>query len=332
MAEVTHDSRPTLPIVQFKRDIENMVARELDMLDDKAKSRMKSAAIVAVGKDPGLLVADRQSFMMAIRMCASHGVVPDGNEATLQTYDTKVKRADGKEEWVKKVTYLPMVRGIINRVQRSGKIRIFYAEVVCEGEQFTLDLSHGDRRPVHVFNPMLRSKNILGAYSVATYDDGTVDTEPMPMAEIAKVRAVAKTDKVWSAWESEKCKVAVLKRHSKRLPLSAEDMDFILNREETDFEQARDVTPKESPLAQFVKQERAAQIDQKPVEAVAPHWTESIAWADAFPGSAAWDQGSEAFASGKPSTDCPYDGDTDVARAEASAWLGGWHGARRAAE
>lgn len=256
-----NDGQVIHPMIAFKRDLEAMVMGELTMLDDTARARMKNAAVVAVTKDPELLGADRQSFMMAIRMCASHGVIPDGNEAVLQVYNTKIKRPDGKEDWVKKVTYLPMVRGIINRVQRSGKIRIFYAEIVCDGEEFRLDLSRGDRRPLHEFDPMRRSANIIGAYSVATYDDGTVDTEPMPRAEIDKVRNVAKTKNVWDGWFGEKAKVAVMKRHAKRLPLSAEDMDFIINREETDFSLAKDVTPKKSGFQRMAAQARG-QIDK----------------------------------------------------------------------
>ena len=234
------------PMVVFKNDLERMLIDELTVLDDQAKARMKNAAVVAVTKDPELLEADRQSFFMAIRMCANHGVIPDGNEAVLQVYNTNVAKKDQPPKWIKKVTYLPMVRGIINRVQRSGKVKIFYAEIVCDGEEFRLDLSHGDRRPIHEFDPMCRSAKIIGAYSVATYADGTIDTEPMPRAEIDKVRAVAKTMKVWDGWFGEKAKVAVMKRHAKRLPLSAEDMDFIVNRDETDFSQARDVTPRTS--------------------------------------------------------------------------------------
>lgn len=333
MNEVATQDRPLHPMVAFKRDMEAMVARELDMLDDKAKSRMKSAAIVAVTKDPDLLLADRQSFMGAIRMCAQHGVTPDGNEATLQVYNTKAKGADGREVWVKKVTYLPMIRGIVNRVQRSGKIKLFYAEVVYSDETFRIDATQGDRRPVHDYDPMRRGadKDIIGAYSVAVYQDGTTDCEPMPREQIEKVKASAKTKNAWDGWYSEKAKVAVMKRHAKRLPLSAEDMDFILNRDETDFDQAppRDVTPQpEAPrknLAQRLAEPEVVTGEIMPPE---PHWTEGVAWDGAFPGSDEFQQGADAFAAGKPVTDCPYDGDMD----KAIDWLGGWHGAQRAAE
>lgn len=342
----TQDTRPAHPMVQFKRDMEAVVARELEMLDDKAKARMKNAAIVAVTKDPELLLADRQSFMGAIRMCAQHGVIPDGNEATLQVYNTKVK-VNGQEVWVKKVTYLPMIRGIVNRVMRSGKIRLFYAEVVYADENFKIDQSQGDRRPGHEFDPMRRGadRDIIGAYSVAVYDDGTTDCEPMPRAEIEKVKASAKTKNVWDGWFSEKAKVAVMKRHSKRLPLSAEDMDFILNRDETDFDQSpRDVTPDEKPRGPNLAQRLAApkQDSAPPPEAeiegeilgdeadTSPppsHWTDAEP-EDFFPGTPAFYEGANAAKDNIQARECPYDRGSDAA----NEWLGGWYGQRRAME
>lgn len=338
----TQDNRPPHPMVQFKRDMEAVVARELDMLDDKSKARMKSAAIVAVTKDPELLLADRQSFMGAIRMCAQHGVIPDGNEATLQVYNTKAK-VNGQEVWVKKVTYLPMIRGIVNRVMRSGKIKLFYAEVVYADETFKIDQTHGDRRPSHEFDPMRRGadKDIIGAYSVAVYDDGTTDCEPMPRAEIEKVKASAKTKNVWDGWFSEKAKVAVMKRHSKRLPLSAEDMDFILNRDETDFDQSpRDVTPEEKPRPNLAQRlniqsapESAPMLDgeiMSPEEKAATpntHWT-SVKPTDFFPGAPAFTAGANACKDGIPAHECPHDQGTE----QANDWLGGWYGQRRVAE
>ncbi len=315
------------PMVVFKRDMDAMVQRELEMLDDKAKARMRSAAIVAVTKDPDLLLADRQSFMGAIRMCAQHGVTPDGNEATLQVYNTKVKKPNGQEEWVKKVTYLPMIRGIVNRIMRSGKIKLFYAEVVYENETFRIDQTHGDRRPAHDFDPMRRGadKDIVGAYSVAVYEDGTTDCEPMPRSEIEKVKASAKTKNVWDGWFSEKAKVAVMKRHSKRLPLSADDMDFILNRDETDFDQSpRDVTPEEKPRGPNLAQRLAAPPE---AEIVLPHWADRLDFGGAFPGSKEWDEGVLAYQAGTALQDCPYEGD----EAKAVDWIGGWYGAKEAA-
>lgn len=315
------------PIVQFKRDMEQMVAKELDMLAADDRSKMKSAAIVAVTKDPDLLLADRQSFMAAIRMCAQHGVIPDGNEAVLQVYNTKAKDRDGKEIWIKKVTYLPMIRGIVTRVLRSGQVKLFWAEVVYSHEPFKIDASHGDRRPVHDYDPMRRGadKDIIGAYAVAVYQDGTTDVEAMPRAEIEKVRNAAKTKNVWDGWLSEKSKVAVMKRMSKRLPMSAKDLEFIQNREETDFDVMRDVTPaRKDGFAELAMRGRTAIAAPEPEG----HWTDNYNQESGFPGSEAWDQGIAASQAQAEAKSCPYaEGSQDAAD-----WLGGFHGHRSAQE
>lgn len=232
------------PIVQLRKDLKAALPT-FGLPDQKSQDRMSSVLMVAVERTPELLFADRQSLIAATRQCANHGLVPDGNEATLQIYNTKVK-VDGVDKWIQKVQYQPMVRGIVNRVLRSGKVEAFWAEVVYQGEEFSIDISHGDRRPVHNPDYFAREGDIIGAYAVAKLTNGSIDCEPMPRSEIDKVRNVAKTQKVWDGWFSEKAKVAVIRRMSKRLPLSAEDMDFIINRDEHDFDRSepKDVTPK----------------------------------------------------------------------------------------
>lgn len=349
----TTQSRAVAPIVQFKRDLDAVVSKELGVLDDKGRERMRSAAIVAVTKDPELLLADRQSFMSELRRCANYGVVPDGVQAVLQVYNTKIKDANGKEQWIKKVTLLPMIRGIIERVQRSGKVSLFYAEVVYDAEAFSIDTTKGDRRPVHQYDPMRRGsdKDIVGAYSVALFKDGTTDCEPMPRDQIEKVKAVAKTKNVWDGWFTEKAKVAVMKRHAKRLPLSADDLEFILNRDESDFTQMRDVTPEKpdydsrTTLAQRIMGHTPAAPAEKVAtapesaqdgevhdgEVLPPEETETapVDVSEAFPGSPEWDEGVEAFKAGKNVGHCPYD--LAGEKVKATDWLGGWNGAKEAA-
>lgn len=236
-------AKPMHPVAELRRDV-RLALPTMALGSEKTQERMMSVLMIAVERDPDLAKADRQSLIAAIRQCANHGLVPDGNEATLQVYNTKVK-INGVDQWIKKVQYQPMVRGIINRVQNSGKVRTFWAELVYEGEKFSIDISDGERRPVHVKESEFSrgsDDKVVGAYSVAKFQDGTIDCEPMGRDEIEKVRKVAKTQKVWDGWFGEKAKVAVLRRHSKRLPLSSEDLDMILNRDETDFDRM-DVTP-----------------------------------------------------------------------------------------
>ncbi len=259
--------KQTNPIAKLRGDLKAALPT-FGLKNDREQERMSSVLMVAVEKNPELIFADRASLIAATRQCANHGLVPDGNEATLQTYNTKVK-VNGVDKWIKKVQYQPMVRGIINRVLRSGKVLSFWAELVYEDEPFSIDISHGDRRPMHDPNYFSRKGEIIGVYAVAKMANGSIDCEPMTMSELSKVRGVAKTKNVWDNWFEEKAKVAVMRRISKRLPLSAEDMDMILNREEHDFEaQEKDITPPEkTPLQLKAEAAQAAKdAEMAPIE------------------------------------------------------------------
>lgn len=316
---VDPEKKPRHPVSQLRDDMKAALPT-LGLPDEKAQERMSSVLMVAVERDPGLVHADRQSLIAAVRQCANHGLVPDGNEATLQVYNAKVK-----DQWIKKVQYQPMVRGIINRVLKSGKVLSFWAEVVYAGEPFQIDISQGDRRPAHqIENHFDRGgdKDIAGVYSVAKLKNGTIDCEVMPLEEIDKVRKAAKTQKVWEGWFSEKARVAVMRRHSKRLPLSAEDLDMILNRgsDEYDFDrEVKDVTPEENvPLAQRIKKPDEP-IEGEIMDDDKPHWTTEIDTSDAAPGDEMFIEGGVAFNSGKARQNCPHN-DTVLA----AQWLGGW--------
>lgn len=302
------------PIIAFRQDLDAVVTKDFTTMDPAFVSRMKSAALAAIDKNPDLLSADRASLMSAIRQAANYGVTPDGIEATIQVYNTKVKLPDGKEIWVNKATLMPMIRGIVNRVQNSGHYRLFWAEVVYKGEAFHVDRSGGQRRAVHEIPDEFargEDKDILGAYSVYLATDGTVDCEPMSRADIEKIRKVAKTQNVWQNWFVEKCKVAVMKRHAKRMRLSSIDMDFILNREESDMEAQpmRDVTPRTgaNPLAAAITAKPAEKEPEPPVNPYA-----DVDTTDAFPGSPAFDRGVSDAAEGKPETECPYESAEDI--------------------
>lgn len=251
----------------FKREV-TLTIKDME-LDSALANRMRSVVVAAVVKNPELISADRQTFWAAVRQCASHGLVPDGNEATLQTYNTKLTR-DGKEQWVKAVQYQPMIRGITSRVLRSGKIEVFYAEVVYEGESFMINMEQGDRRPKHEgINWFDRGEKIVGAYAVAKYANGSVDCEPLQMKDIEKIRGVAKTQKVWDTWFSEKAKVAAMRRLSKRLPLAAEDHEMIINADEHDFA-LRDVTPAPRPaFKEMLSSDEVPQLEKSPEEVMA---------------------------------------------------------------
>lgn len=103
----------------------------------------------------------------------------------------------------------------------------------------------------------------------------------------------------------------------------------------------RDITPtEESALQRRVREAREAAAQpaqpEPPVaepeiqdaEVVQPHWTLTHDTSDAFPGSAAWDEGVNAAKSSVPMEECPH----DPSDAKAADWLAGYAGYARSQE
>lgn len=332
MNEIVEEKR-VHPLAQFRKDIKAALPT-FGLSSEREQERMSSVLMVAIEKDPELLWADRQSLIAAVRQCANHGLVPDGNEATLQVYNSKVK-VNGQDQWIKKVQYQPMVRGIINRILRSGKVDTVWAEVVYKGEEFRIDISHGDRRPKHDPDFFNRGGDIVGVYAVAKLANGSIDCEPMRKDQIDRVRNVAKTKNVWDNWFEEKAKVAVLRRLSKRLPLSAEDMDMIMNREEHDLDAPKDVTPSQMPeegrqnLAKAIAAQKEEKAAPEPAEdagdTIDGEAREAPTIQDVIHGNPEHEfeyaEGRTAQGSGIRYEDCPYEDDKDPRR---GLWKAGW--------
>ena len=204
--------------------------------------------ITAINRTPALLQADRRSLFNACHAAAQDGLLPDGREGALVIFKSKVKDEQGREKWIDKVQWMPMVFGIIKKLRQSGEIaavsaRVVYAEEVKQGK-FKFIVDEGIERLTH--EPILvgeRGEPVL-VYATARFKDGTVQNEPLTMADVEKVRKVSKSkDKdgnsygPWKDWFEEMARKAAIRRLSKYLPLSAEDRRTVERDDEpTDFE------------------------------------------------------------------------------------------------
>lgn len=332
------------PIAVFKEQFETVVS-EIPSTPDMPREKMFSAAVIAVTKTPDLLYADRASLFQSIRQCASDGLMPDGREAHLQIYNTKVK-IDGVDKWIKKVQYNPMVWGITKRVLNSGKIINFWAEVVCEGENYSVVYENGCRQPLHDYDPMVRSDKIIGAYAVAVNKSSLIELETLDERELTKIKAAAKTSKVWDTWPAEKAKVAAMRRLAKRLPLASEDKEIIIGAD-TDFAKLIGAFPNEAARIakpQSFTQRLAAQNAQEgdeapivndgaentpePVSDAPVDDAEEIPAIEPELGSEEFVAGSNCHCDGIPFADCPH----EVGTQDAADWMAGWKGMDKASE
>lgn len=187
-------------------------------------------AMTAINSNPDLREADRRSLFGAITKLAQDGLLPDGREAALVIFNAK--QGNG---WVKKVQAMPMIAGILKKVRQSGEVAKVSAQVVHEHDHFVV--KYGFDEDVEHVPPSLdkpRGKAI-GAYATAVLKDGSHLLEVMSLEEIEKVRGVsrAKDRGPWVDWWSEMARKTVMRRLSKRLPMSTDLEDEIFRRDAT---------------------------------------------------------------------------------------------------
>lgn len=229
------------PSAEVRRDLERMGDQlKMALPSHVSVEKFQRVAMTAIQSDPDLLYADRQTLFASVTRAAQDGLLPDKREGALVIFNTKVKR-NGKDEWVKAVQWMPMVAGILKKVRQSGEIASISANVVYTNDAFVW--KQGDEELIeHQPAPLGTSRGeAIGAYAIATLKDGSRYREVMDIDQINKVRSVSRSgDKgPWKDWWEEMAKKTVIRRLSKRLPMST-DLESVVNDETTtaDFSQS----------------------------------------------------------------------------------------------
>lgn len=237
--------------------------------------KFQQVAVTALQLNPALLTLDRQSLYSACLNCASDGLVPNGREAAL------VPAKD-------KVSYRPMVGGILKLIRNSGELSSVDAITVYEKDQYESFTDEHGPHFKHIKARGDRGKPIL-TYGYARTKDGGVYHEEISQEELMKIKAKA-NDK-YSAWqgdfEDEMKRKTVLKRLSKRLPKST-DLERVIDRDNEIYDMD-------------VPEHKPAETSSRLAEAVAPQAEEAQVVPQpvpAAPAPTAWEQEDIAKANG----------------------------------
>lgn len=212
--------------------------------------RFKRVVMTAISSNPDLAKADRRSLFNSAVKAAQDGLLPDGRDGALVVYNTSVKVNDAsgtRWEKVALVQWLPMIAGFRKKIRNSGQIADLWAEVVYAKDVFDYQLGL-NRNLIHkpAFQMPLKERGeIVAAYSVAKFKDGSTSFDVMSADEIWDVwrKASKQKDKdgkptgMWKDYPAEAFKKTVVKRHAKQLPMST-DLDDLLRRDDDlyDFE------------------------------------------------------------------------------------------------
>ncbi|MGY2052922.1 recombinase RecT [Methylobacterium sp. JK268] len=212
--------------------------------------RFVRVVLTAVQGDAALLEADRKSLFEAAMKAAQDGLLPDKREGALVIFKNRVQ-------------WMPMIAGILKKVRNSGELISVAAHVVYENDRFAYVL--GDEERIE-HEPKLDGPRgaARAVYAIARTKDGGIYREVMSLEEVEKVRKVSRAanDGPWVTWWEEMARKTVLRRLSKRLPMST-DMDDLIRRDDDlyDFGRRgqgdRPFQPVVNPLADQIEHQPA---------------------------------------------------------------------------
>lgn len=190
-------------------------------------------AVTAISQNPDLLQADRASLYTECMKAAQDGLVPDGREAVLTVFNQKMPNGQYK----KVVKYMPMVWGIVKKVRNSGELLEIGAHVVYKNDQFDYWIDETGEHLSH--HPCLDGErgDFQLVYALAKTKDGGRHCEVMTKEQIDKVAAVSRSKDAkgnhvgpWKDWYPEQACKTVIRRLSKRLPMSTDKPEDELRR------------------------------------------------------------------------------------------------------
>jgi len=129
------------------------------------------------------------------------------------------KQLDGqwRDECMLRVSY----KGLVKIATDSGSIMLCKAEIVKEKDEFLYTGAFS--LPEHKMNPFSDRGKTVGVYCAAKTHQGDWIIDVMGLDDIAKIKEKAKTKTVWTEWEDEMIKKAIIKRASKQWPKTDRD-------------------------------------------------------------------------------------------------------------
>jgi recombination protein RecT len=175
----------------------------------------------AVQLNLDLLTCDRTSLWNECLKCAQDGLLPDNREAALIPFKSKV-------------TYIPMVYGLLKKFRNSGQFKWVDADIVYQGDEFHHYKDETGPHFKHTPGDERDPKKIRRIYATATTKDGGFFIEDMTPSEVQKRRNMSRAsreDAPWNKWPEEMMKKTALRSLAKLLPMSS-DIDALMERDE----------------------------------------------------------------------------------------------------
>lgn len=248
----------TLTQPEFRQKLSQALPPDVDL------DRFSRTALMAVQTTPGLVDADRQSLYNSVVRAAQDGLLPDGREGALVIFSTKQGN-----DWIKKVQWMPMVYGVIQKLGKAGIHA--YAASVYEGEAPELWNDEQGQHIKHVRNPFAPKRGeLIGVYAVATTPDGRSYVEAMNVEDIGAIRerSKAKDSGPWKTDFERMAQKSALHRVSKRVSIADQKnrdaVARVIDRDAELYETETPAADEAPPPVQTIRTKTADKILGKP--------------------------------------------------------------------
>ncbi len=191
----------------------------LALPDNVSADKFLQIANRALLENPALLNADRASLFTAVSQCGTAGVDPDGRQAALVIYKTKVKTPGEPDRWIEKVQCIIMIGGYRKIAAEYGWS--IETDVVRGNDEF--DYEGGLHPTLTHRKPPLGAErgSLIGAYAICRHRQHDPIIVVLDGTEVAKAKAASRASKFgpWVDWESEMWAKTAGRKAFKQLPL-----------------------------------------------------------------------------------------------------------------
>ncbi len=177
--------------------------------------RLMKVAQTAITTTPALLECYVPTLLGGIIQCAQMGLEPNtvlGHAYLVPFFNNKKGRKDAQ--------VIIGYKGLIDLARRSGQVTSIAAHAVRKGDLF--EFQYGLEEKLRHIPAEGDRGDITHFYAVAHMKDGGHAFEVMTKAQVEKIRAGTKGNKVWADHFEEMGRKTVIRRLAKYLPLSVE--------------------------------------------------------------------------------------------------------------
>lgn len=227
--------------------------------------------MTAIQTSPSLLEADRRTLFASATKAAQMGLLPDGREGAIVVFKNQAQ-------------WMPMVAGIMKMVRNSGEISTWSVQAVYQNDTFEFCL--GDDEHITHLPALSKRGDIIAVYSIVTMKDGEKSREVMSVEDVNAIRARSRSggSGPWVSDFAEMAKKTVVRRHSKRLPMST-DLDDVMRADDDLFmPEPQPAEPAKAAEAKPAGPKRASRL-QKIVEQASPPAPDDDGVIDMDPGA-----------------------------------------------